>query len=529
MLEMETRHSENSLWFSSETYQGVLDRLDEVRQKLKVNRLIISKCAIGYLNKRTFNGFQNIIRLDLEMCNICALDNNVFDTLIHLNLINLAKNYIVDVDNELFKYNRKLLTVIFKDNMLYDIDTNVFSNLEQLHILDLSYNVTLVLERNFLNCANLNELYLNNCHITSIFSNAFKQVSNLTVLALNNNKIDRLEITVFQNLKNLRKLNLSDNLIQVINSDCFRVIKNVKIHYLGLNLQMATRKIERRLNLQNSNLIDLDLSNNAIDVILSDTFEMCRNLRFLKLMILRKFESSSIGPLKHLTKFELIIKQEDFVMSKKFWGPFKYKYFLQVLTLIFRKVQNIRLVDFSNMKHLQRLHVECLEPTDELREWNFINVFCKMPPLKKLVFKNLNHFSIRNYDKGSKTLKLLNLTGLKNKNSLRLCFKYPFLEYLNLSFSELKVISDHTFEYLVNLKHLDFEYSKLTSIGSLVFKNNCNLKILNCSHCFIEEIEDYSFTNLRKLVKLDLSHNLLQTFSENTFYGLNANECDIIT
>ena len=517
---------ETTLTFSNETYLNVLRSLRQISNKSNIQTLKITDSVIGHLVTSTFNGFQNIINLDLNRCNIFEFGQKVFDSLIHLNAINLSNNNIVSIENTLFKSNHKLRTIILENNLLYEIASIVFSRLENLQILNLSYNATLVLEHDFLKCTKLKELHLNNCHIENIFTSAFHQLFNITYLALNNNKIEKINENDFQYLKNLKQLNLSHNLIQKIHIKAFHSLVNLSVLDLGTNCLKTV--IDISLFHHNTNLIQLDLSHNDIPQILRGVFKNCRKLKILKLAVSDTFECSSITDLKHLETFELLCKKDVFTMTNHFWCHFKNKSFLTVLKLIFQKIENIRLCEFSHMKNLECLHIECLEPIhSERRMWNLYKIFPDMPPIKKLILKKLNSFKVANISQKSNSLKHLSLSGVKNKYFFSLFSCFVSLEYLDLSFSELEDLNVITFKHLVSLKHLDLSHSKLKFIKSVVFKNNYNLVILNCSHCLIEIIEDDSFANLSNLELLDLRGNSLLAISQNIFSGLNEIACVI--
>ena len=507
-----------------ETY-GLVD-LREIRNKSEINSLKIISSAIGQLLTDTFNGFENIINLDLSFCHIRKLEQSVFDSLIHLKLINLSDNIIVSIDTGLFHNNSKLESIILKNNLLTLIKGNRFSNLELLDSLDLSYNFFLLLDACFLKCQNLKELLLNNNEINNIDLTAFNELTNLNCLSLNNNQIEKIDENTFKLLKNLRYLNLNDNRISVMDHHCFWQLENLKELYLANNL--LTFIITKYLFIYLTNLVELDMSNNDNCSILNNTFDRCRNLKSLKLMITERFDSASIKRLTALREFELIFKQKNFSLTSSYWFNYKNLTSLKVLKLIFQKLESIILCDFTPFKNMEYLHIECLEPNDVSRDFNLPKMLLQMPKLNKLVLKKLNGFSVTKFGYECESLTHLNLAGLKNHILVYVFWTYSFIEYLDLSFSEVEVIVEDTFKCLTNLEHLEFAYSKLKAIDSVSFKYNSKLQILNCNHCCIETIQDYSFLSQQNLLLLDLTDNKLQTTTENMFYGLDMETCIII-
>ena len=516
-----------SLGFFRESYTDVLQKLLKIGNKSQFSSLRISFSAISLLRTQTFNGFVNLIDLDLSRCNISSLETLVFYELIHLNVINLSYNAIPSIDNSLFFMNRKLRIVNFKNNVLKSIGDAAFSRLDDLEVLFLSHNNFLIVPDDFITCPNLKQLYLNNCHIMIIFSGAFNQIRNLTHLALECNKIEKLTTNMLENLTNLQYLNLSDNLIQTMDDSCFWNLMGLSHLYLENNC--LTTAVNVFTFFYNNFLTELDLSQNDIFMILNGTFDTCPLLKVLKLMVLHRFESVSIKNLASLTHFELIYKQREFNLTKSFWIHFKYKHSLTILKLIFQKLNKLTFFNCSQFKRLDSLHIECIEPNNNINSVVSLSyIFPYETPVEKLILKKLNGFFMSDCIRGGNHVKYLNIQGVKNKRFSYFFYDFLFLEYLDLSFSEIEVITEKTFKSLVNLEHLQLGYSKLKEIGTTAFKYNFKLQILNCSNCLIDTIGLLPFTNLYNLQLLDLSHNCLKTVPENMFYGLNKDTCIII-
>ena len=516
---------ETSLTFSYESYDSILRNLREICHKSEIDSLKIFCSVIGQLKYDTFNGYKNIINLNLSRCDIHTLEQHVFDTLIHLKSINLSYNLIVLIQSSLFDNNCKLLIIILKNNFLNVIDNVGFANLQNLECLDLSSNLFSKLDDSFLKCQNLKELRLNNNSITDIDLTAFNELENLNYLSLNNNKIEKLYENTFKQLKNLRYLNLNDNCISGIDHNCFWELVNLQRLFLANNLLKVI--ISKFLFTYLVNLNELDLSGNQLSVT-TNTFDKCRNLKLLKLAIRDRFDSVSIKHLTMLKEFEFIHKHSNFFLTSSDWFNLKSLTSLVVLKLIFQRLSSIRLCDFSHFTVMEYLHIECLEPSAKSRDFNLAKILPGLVRLKSLTFKKLNSFTVSQFGYGSKNLTYVNLCGVKNTILIHVVLCFSFIEYLDLSFSNIETIVEFTFRNLVNLEHLEFACSKLKSIDSVSFKYNYKLQILNCNHCRIETIESYSFANLYNLQLLDLSNNCLNTISDNIFYGLNLETCIII-
>ena len=524
---MENRE-ERTLSFCYMTHRAILRELDLIsNSKPQISTLKILNCEINGLQKLTFNGFDNLTDLNLSKCNILCFVEDVFETLICLKSINLSDNTISFIDNNLFKKNRNLNTIILKNNRLVGIDRTVFLFLEKLEVLDLSHNKILVLLGQFYHCQGLRKLYLNNNCIKYILPMSFNKLVNLTGLTLNDNMVTHLEEFVFHNLVNLRYLNLDNNLINAIHLKCFVGLINLKMLYLANNF-FEMRLKRRYLQLNNANLIELDLSGSYCLVITTHMFDNCLNLKILKLSVTQLFQISAVTKLKHLTEFELMSKLNKFCWSYYFGTVIEKLVSVSVLKFVFQKLSQIRLCNFSNLKKLEYLHIECLEPSYRIHSFQLQKVLSNSSQLKHLVLKKLNYFNVYKHDCQLPSLKHLNLSGIKLKEVPCGFFNYVLLEHLNLSFSKIEIILQHTFEDLVNLEYLELQFSKLRCIKSMAFVNNRNLQVLNCSHCCIEIIQDGAFLNQHLLRELNLSYNPLRlTISDDLFKGLNREFCSI--
>ena len=489
---MENREEETTLSFLRERYHDLTEGLKSCRNKLEIRYLEISECDNRILKREIFNGFRRLIHLNLNDCNIEILESSVFDNLMNLKLINLSNNCIKSMASNIFRMNFNLQTVILKNNLLDNIGMALFSGVIHLEILDLSYNNISGLIFLNLNCQNLKELYLNNNRITELRPAAFFFLPKLTCLILSNNTIQVLGEHVFVNLKRLQYLNLDGNLIRLVSKHCFREL--------------------RRLN-------TLCLGNYC--VVSSKAFKYCENLLILKLTVSISKCVDSIKNLKSLTQLDIVFNEHQFSWTHNFRKIiFGFKS-LQILKLVFHKIHEIHFGNFSKLKSLVYLHIECIEPSNYVHEFNLSQMLPNSSNLEHLALIMLNSFTIDYLCEALRRLKYLNLSGLKNA-----CFPASFsncvlLEYLDLSFSEITSISEYTLVNLVNLRILQLQHSKLEVLETRVFRYNRQLQYLNCYHCCIKSIEGGVFSNLNYLMEVNLSHNPVQISSDRRVYGLN--------
>ena len=491
-----------SLKLTNLTYKGTIKHLKEVSNQLKVTHLTINHVSMVEVTKHILSDFKNLIFLNLNKCNIDRFENNVFENLIHLKFIDLSYNAITSINKI------------------------QFSQLINLQNIDLSYNLFSVLVENFLSCPNLKVLSLHHNHINSVTPTAFYQLPNLIHLQLNNNQIQHLDEQVFSKLTNLRNLNLNHNLIQEVSAGCF--VKLPKLAYLYFRNNSLTA-IDNSTFAHNPELIEIDLFDNDISNIKSAIFSNCQNVKILKLTVTKIFQTHSIGYLFHLNVFEIFYKTADiFNMPYFFWNNFDKRISLTEMKIVFKKIRHVLLCNFSVLVNLKYFHIECLEPSTDPRHIRIRRHFDHMPNLQHLTLRRLNYFTVVECRIKPSNLLFLSFVGVKNDEYFSHFETFRQLKYLDLSFSELSYINEHSFENLVNLEHLELAYTKLKSIYCTSFQYNRNLEILNCSNCLIDYIGENSFINLSSLTLLDLSNNYLKQTLDNMFDGLNQDTCIIL-
>ena len=497
--------------------------LDRVSNKSEIEHLDLSDVSIITLKKCIFQQFNNIIDLNLSNCSITRFENGVFDSMEKLTSINLSNNTIEIIHSKLFDKNTNLQVINLENNYLKWINKRAYSKLSNLEILNLSYNFIVVLTENCLFCENLIELYLNSNAIEMIGEDTFNEIPNLAHLALNDNNLCDVNKNAFLKTKQLRHLNLNKNRIPVIEPNWLLD----ELMSFSLNNNCLKHVVEADMFANARNLTDLDLSDNNVYGISVTAFRYCLSLKNLNLTTMYQFSSRSLRNLTSLMKFQLVYKaKKRILLNIKFWENFEYLNQLVSLKLVLQNIAEITSCNFSNLKNLEQLHLECIEPKVTSRSINFrfVKQFNNMPKLEKVVLKRLNSFSIIGqwFDSNFSTVHInyFDLTGIQIIGD---SFFYIFeqLEYLNLSFSQIGRFFSDTFKNSINLKFFNMESSKLSWIQLDLFKYTVKMEILNFANCPIEVIEDYSFRNLSNLQTLNLRNNNFLIITQNTFFGLN--------
>ena len=521
---MATNHHQQD---QNSAHLNFVNDLNAISNKCEVYNLNMSNSPIVELKKYVLVEFRNVVDLNLSNCFINEFENKVFEHLFSLQAINLSYNVIGTFNSNLFATNTNLKVINLQNNYLESINKSAFSMLINLESLNLSYNFITVVPGLCLNCPNLKQLYLNNNAIVEVVMIAFHYVTNLTHLELNDNKILRLHEDTFLFTKKLQHLNLNNNKLDKIDQYTFNEL--IELKKLSIRNNCLTHFISNFIFLCNINLLELDLSDNLIDSVSVDAFNSCQNLEILKLTIQNKFKMKSLRYLDRLEEFVLVYKGEMkfYGLTKAFWASFDHMSNIVVIKVIMQNVAHRRTLKFAGLHHLEYLHIECLEPNNQLTNFDFMKQFDNMRMLKKIVLKRLNFFTVSGQnlytDFVTKNLTEIDFTGVKNYSVSYFFLNFRYLEALNLSFSEIESIYENAFRNSVNLKHLNLEHSKLKLITSQLFLYTTKLEIINCANCHLETIEDFAFLTLDSLKTLDLTNNCLTNTNEFTFFGLDDN------
>jgi hypothetical protein len=202
-----------------------------------INELNLSRKNIHKIDQDTFNGFVNLLKLNLEINNLSRLDENILSSeLLNLKELNLKNNKLNCIDSRLFLNLKKLEILYLKSNLINRIEMNSFVTLSRLLNLDLSFNCLKCIKCNlFQGLDHLEVLDLSNNDISEIEENSFQELSNYLVrLYLNNNKLKKINSNDFKKLENLEVLDLALNKIDLIELNAFQGFANLaKLNYFN--------------------------------------------------------------------------------------------------------------------------------------------------------------------------------------------------------------------------------------------------------------------------------------------------------
>ncbi|XP_051904203.1 leucine-rich repeat-containing protein 4B [Hippocampus zosterae] len=221
----------------------------------------------------------------------------------------------------------------------------------------------------------------------------------------------------------------------------------------------------------------LNLQENAIQVIKSDTFKHLRHLEILQLSKnqIRQIEVGAFNGLPNLNTLELFDNHLTLVPSH----AFEYLSKLRELWLRNNPIETLPGYAFHRVPSLRRLDLGELKKLDFISDAAFVGLF------------NLRYLN-------------LGMCGLKDIPKLTALVR---LEELELSGNRLEIIRPGSFQGLVLLRKLWLMHSQVSVIERNAFDDLKNLEELNLSHNSLHSLPHDLFTPLHKLERVHLNHN----------------------
>ncbi|KAJ8251054.1 hypothetical protein GJAV_G00216730 [Gymnothorax javanicus] len=245
----------------------------------------------------------------------------------------------------------------------------------------------------------------------------------------------------------------------------------------------ASRVICTRRNLEevpesiSVNTRYLNLQENSIQVIKSDTFKHLRHLEILQLSKnhIRQIEVGAFNGLPNLNTLELFDNRLTLVPSQ----AFEYLSKLRELWLRNNPIETLPGYAFHRVPSLRRLDLGELKKLDYISDAAFVGLI------------NLRYLN-------------LGMCGLKDIPNLTALVR---LEELELSGNQLKIIRPGSFQGLVSLRKLWLMHSQVAVIERNAFDDLKNLEELNLSHNSLHSLPHDLFTPLHQLERVHLNHN----------------------
>ncbi|KAG9349944.1 hypothetical protein AGOR_G00093210 [Albula goreensis] len=221
----------------------------------------------------------------------------------------------------------------------------------------------------------------------------------------------------------------------------------------------------------------LNLQENSIEEIKSDTFKQLRHLEILQLSKnhIRQIEVGAFNGLPNLNTLELFDNRLTLVPSQ----AFEYLSKLRELWLRNNPIETLPAFAFNRVPSLRRLDL------GELKKLAYIS---------EAAFEGLINLRYLN----------LGMCGLKDIPNLTPLVR---LEELELSGNRLEIIRPGSFQGLVSLRKLWLMHSQVSVIERNAFDDLKNLEELNLSHNSLHSLPHDLFTPQHPLERVHLNHN----------------------
>ncbi|ELK18495.1 Leucine-rich repeat-containing protein 4B [Pteropus alecto] len=221
----------------------------------------------------------------------------------------------------------------------------------------------------------------------------------------------------------------------------------------------------------------LNLQENGIQVIRTDTFKHLRHLEILQLSknLLRKIEVGAFNGLPSLNTLELFDNRLTTVPTQ----AFEYLSKLRELWLRNNPIESIPSYAFNRVPSLRRLDLGELKRLEYISEAAFEG-------LVNLRYLNLGMCNLKD---------IPNLTALVR------------LEELELSGNRLDLIRPGSFQGLTSLRKLWLMHAQVATIERNAFDDLKSLEELNLSHNNLMSLPHDLFTPLHRLERVHLNHN----------------------
>uniref|UniRef100_A0A2C9K2Q2 LRRCT domain-containing protein n=1 Tax=Biomphalaria glabrata TaxID=6526 RepID=A0A2C9K2Q2_BIOGL len=357
-------------------------------------------------------------------------------------------------------------------------------------------------------------LYLANNKLGPALSDvdAFAGLPNLTHIDLSNNGLSELPGCLFRGLDKLHTVVLAGNSLTMLPNNFFTDSKQVEHLDLSYNEMSALPEAImsdmpklRILDLSHNKINTLvlgarfqvvkeieyiDLSNNNIEAITDDSFDVAREWiasvnRTLKLSFcgLRTITELGLSKIPSLTALDLT--GNTYISAETLNNVLKNLQTSKRLQSLVIAQMNLKTIDplFSDVTELS---IKALNLSHNGIEGIMENVFENLPSIQSLDMSNnsLSHMS--------KAFEVLR-----------------YLKHLDLSNNRLVSFKDHV-EELSELRHLDLSYNKLASGSNISFQKLTKLVFLDVSY---NQMPDFIIPNTHTLQYLNYSQNNIKELS----------------
>ncbi|XP_034948193.1 protein artichoke-like [Chelonus insularis] len=516
---------------------GVLHN-DSLRGQASVRIMWLGHNRLTRLQAPLFRDLLLVERLYLTNNSISRIEDTAFQPMQALKFLELSMNRLSHVTVKTFSELHELEELYLQDNGLRRFDPYALTALKRLRILDLANNHLNILHNTiFQEGLPIRTLNLRNCTVSVIEQGAFRGLNNLyelnleynhltataldrldipglRVLRISNNNFSQINSESLDGLPSLQQLSMESAQIHRIPGDIFSKNKNLIKLLLGNNL---LRSLPGILFLGLESLREVKLDGNRFQDIPYEVFINATSIEFLSLAnnVVLHVDVSRLSGLTNLRELDL---RGNFIMSLSGFAAANFSKLLSI--------------DLS-YNHLTALPANFFAHATQLRKVELAGNKFRQIPSVALSAQNIP------------SLGWLNMTAnpLTRIHEFSSEARYPSLQEIHISGTNLTIVTSQDFEAFPALLHLFMGRNLISRISPSAFrglpklltldlsanalelvpqermKGLEHLKLLNLTHNRLKELEDFPM-DLKSLQILDLSYNQISTIGKNTFQYL---------
>lgn len=474
--------------------------------------LDLSFNPLRHLGSHSFSSFPELQVLDLSRCEIQMIEDDAYQGLEHLSTLILTGNPIQRLAPGAFSGLSSLQTLVAVETNIVSLEDFPIGHLRTLKELNVAHNLihSFKLPEYFSNLSHLKDLDLSDNKIQNIYLKDLQVLHQMPLhklsLDLSLNPLDFIQPGAFREIK-LRELTLRSNFHSTdVMKTCIQGLVGLTTNRLVLGEFRNERNVEKFDKSVLEGLCNLTIEKfqisyfNYFSVDTSDLFNCLANVSAISLAHLHSNQLE--GPWKgfrcqYLELFKCKFEQFP-ILELDSLTTFVFTANKGMNTFTELKLPRLEFLDLSrNGLNFKGCCSETDFGTTSLKyldlSFNYIiTMHSNFMGLEQLEYLDLQH------------------SNLKQANDFSIFLSLKNLRYLDISYTQTRIVFHGIFDGLVSLEVLKMAGNSFqNNILPNIFSDLTNLTTLDLSKCQLEEVSQMAFDSLSRLQLLNMSHNNL--------------------
>ncbi|KOC70309.1 Chaoptin [Habropoda laboriosa] len=482
---------------------------DSLRGQASVRIMWLGHNKLTHLQAPLFRDLLLVERLYLTNNSISRIEDAAFQPMQALKFLELSMNKLSHITARTFSELHELEELYLQNNGLRRLDPYALTALKKLKVLDLANNHLSVLQDAiFQEDLPIRMLNLKNCSITNVESGAFKGLDNLSNLNLDDNLLTASALFNLH-ISELRTLAASGNNFSQVSDHSLNGLQSLQELYLD---KAQIYQLPETLFILNRNLTKLHLNKNYLRNLPPGIFDRLLSLREIKLDY-NRFQGIPYSALASALN-------------------------LEILTLSHNEIANVDMASFASLRFLRELDLSHnrIETMSGFAMANLVD-------LSENKFRQIPAVALSGQNLPGLTWLNLTRNPLSRIHDLPSEAKYPILQEVHISGTNLSIVTSQDFEAFPALLHLYLSQNSIQRVSPGAFRSLPNvltlhlgmnnlenlpkerlqgmehLRILNLTHNRLKELDEFP-EDLKSLQILDLSYNQISIVGKVTFKNL---------